>query len=119
MMKTIEILELPEFSKDFKRLFKKYRSLDKNLEEVKSLLMLFPDDSPPLSFRINGLGIETCIIKVKKIASDNFKGRGRNSGFRLVYAWIPEKRSIILIELYHKSEQEVENRQRILKHFSS
>lgn len=115
----IEILELPEFSKDFKRLFKKYRSLDKNLEEVKSLLKLFPDASPPFSFRLNALGIETCIIKVKKIASDNFKGRGRNSGFRLVYAWFPEKRLIILIELYHKSENEVEDRQRILKHFSS
>lgn len=118
-MMKIEIHELPEFSKDFKRLFKKYRSLDKNLEEVKSLLKLFPDASPPFSFRLNALGIETCIIKVKKIASDNFKGRGRNSGFRLVYAWFPEKRLIILIELYHKSENEVEDRQRILKHFSS
>lgn len=114
----IEILELPEFSKDFKRLFKKYSSLDRNLEEVKSLLILFPDESPPFSFRINGLGIETCIIKVKKIASNNFKGRGRNSGFRLVYAWFPEKRSIVLIELYHKNEKEIEDRKRILKNFS-
>lgn len=115
----IEILELPEFSKDFKRLFKKYRSLDKNLEEVKSLLILFPYESPPFSFRINGLGIEAHIIKVKKITSNHFKGRGRNSGFRLVYAWFPEKRSITFIELYHKSENEVEDRQRIMKHFSS
>lgn len=117
MMKTIEILELPEFGKDFKRLFKKYKSLDKNLTEVKKLLMLFPDESPPLSFRINGLGIETSLIKVKKIASDNFKARGRNSGFRLVYAWFPENRSITLIELYHKSEKPLEDRDRILKNF--
>ncbi len=117
MMKKIKILELTEFSKDFKQLLKKYRSLDKNLEELKNLLMLFPEESPPLSFRINGLGIETCIIKVKKIASDNFKGRGSNSGFRLVYAWFPEKRLIILIELYHKGEKALENRDRILRNF--
>ncbi len=35
----------------------------------------------------------------------------------LVYAWHPEKRSITLIELYHKNEKEVEDRQRILKNF--
>jgi len=63
-MKKIEIHEIPEFNKDFKHLLKKYKSLDKNLEEVKNLLMLFPDENPPFSFRINGLGIETCIIKV-------------------------------------------------------
>jgi len=116
-MKKIEIAELHEFSKDFKRLFKRYRSLDKNLEEVKNLLMLFPDENPPFSFQINGLGIQTCIIKVKKITSNNFKGRGSNSWFRLVYAWFPEKRSITLIELYHKSEKALENRDRILRNF--
>jgi len=117
-MKKIEISVLTEFSKDFKRLLKKYRSLDKNLDEVKNLLMLFPEESPPLSFRLSGLGIETCIIKVKKIASDNFKGRGSNSGFRMVYAWFPEKRSITLIELYHKNEKIMEDRNRILRNFT-
>ena len=118
-MKKIEIVELHEFNKDFKGLFKRYRSLDKNLEEVKNLLMLYPDESPPFSFGINGLGIDTCVIKVKKITSDNFKGRGSNSGFRLIYAWFPEKRSITLIELYHKNEKVAEDRKRILKYFSS
>lgn len=118
-MMKIKILELPEFRKDLKQLIKKYNSLDKNLEEVKSLLVLSPNETPPFSFRINGLGIDTCIIKVKKIASDNFKGRGRNSGFRLVYAWFSEKRLIILIELYHKNAKESEDRNRILKHFGS
>jgi mRNA-degrading endonuclease RelE of RelBE toxin-antitoxin system len=116
-MKKIEIVELHEFNKDFKRLFKRYKSIDKDLEDVKKILMLFPDESPPFSFRINGLGIDTCIIKVKKITSNNFKGRGSNSGFRLVYAWFPEKRSITLIELYHKGEKALENRDRILRNF--
>jgi mRNA-degrading endonuclease RelE of RelBE toxin-antitoxin system len=79
--------------------------------------MLFPDENPPFSFRINGLGIQTCIIKVKKITSNNFKGRGSNSGFRLVYAWFPDKHLITLIELYHKSEKALEDRNRILRNF--
>lgn len=118
-MKKVDIVELHEFNKDFKRLFKRYRALDKNLEEVKNILMLFPDENPPFSFQINGLGIDKCIIKVKKITSDNFKGRGSNSGFRLIYAWFPEKRSITLIELYHKNEKDTEDRKRIVRYFSS
>jgi mRNA-degrading endonuclease RelE of RelBE toxin-antitoxin system len=78
-----------------------------------------PEENPPFSFRIHGLGIETCVIKVKKITSNNFKGRGSNSGFRLVYAWFPDKRSITLIELYHKNEKEMEDRKRIRRYFSS
>ena len=39
-----------------------------------------PDQRPPFSYRINNLGIETCIIKVKKIACKALKGKGVNSG---------------------------------------
>jgi hypothetical protein len=41
MMKKIEIHEIPEFNKDFKHLLKKYKSLDKNLEEVKKSIDAF------------------------------------------------------------------------------
>lgn len=123
---------LKEFEKDKKRLVKKYRSIPDDLETVKQVLEVMPDERPPFSFRINNLGIETCIIKIKKIACKSIKGKGVNSGLRLVYAHfnIPsagvEKRDenqivneqrIVFIELYHKSEKENENRERILRNF--
>lgn len=75
---------LPEFEKDLKFLLKKYRTLSDDIEIVKKILELFPDARPPFSFKIDNLGIETCIIKVKKIACKALKGKGVNSGLRLI-----------------------------------
>ena len=113
----INFEKLPEFQKDLKRLLKKYRTLTNDLKTVRKDINVEPDESPPFSFRIEGLGITTCIIKVKKIASDSFKGRGVNSGFRLIYAYFEKENRIVFIELYHKNEKENEDRERILKSF--
>jgi len=117
MMMMIKFDELSEYKKDMKRLLKKYRTLESDINDVRKDLNDEPGPSPPFSFQIEGLGISTCMIKVKKIASDSFKGRGVNSGFRLVYAYFPEKHKIIFVELYHKNEKDNEDRIRIKKNF--
>lgn len=109
--------ELPEFKKELKSLLKKYRTLEEDLFEVKKILKIKPDERPPFSFRINDLGIETCVIKVKKIACKALKGKGVNSGLRLVYAYFPILEKIIFIEIYHKNTKEVEDRGRIISNF--
>jgi len=109
--------ELPEFTKDLKILLKKFRTLIEDLEVVRKVLEVSPDERPPFSFRIEGLGLSTCVIKVKKIACRSLKGRGVNSGLRLIYALFKEEGKIIFIELYHKSDKENEDKQRILKKF--
>lgn len=111
--------ELPEYKKDLKALLKRYRTLTDDMMVVKQVLEVFPDERPPFSFRIDNLGIETCVIKVKKIACKALKGRGVNSGMRLVYAWFREERRMLFIELYHKNDKENEDRQRILDNFGS
>jgi mRNA-degrading endonuclease RelE of RelBE toxin-antitoxin system len=108
---------LSEFKKDLKNLLKKYRSLQDDLEVVKRVLAVVPDEREPFSFRLDQLGIETCIIKVKKMACKSLKGRGVNSGFRLIYAHFPEDQKIVLIELYHKNNKVSEDRERILRNF--
>jgi len=109
--------ELAEFKKDLKSLLKKYRTLNDDLNEVKAILKKKPDERPPFSFRIDNLGIETCIIKVKKIACRSLKGRGVNSGLRLIYAYFPDEHKITFIELYHKGEKENEDKNRITDNF--
>jgi hypothetical protein len=109
--------ELPEFGKDLNALLKRYRTLNDDLGEVKTILRKKPDERPPFSYRIDNLGIETCVIKVKKIACKALKGRGVNSGLRLVYAHFPAVQRIVFIELYHKNDKENEDRQRILNNF--
>lgn len=109
--------ELAEFKKDLKNLLKKYRTLNDDLDVVKQVLEVVPDERPPFSFRIDNLRLETCIIKVKKIACKALKGKGVNSGLRLIYAHFPDEQKITFIELYHKNDKENEDRDRILKNF--
>lgn len=106
--------ELDEFKKDIKKLLKKHRTLNDDVEIVKKVLSISPNERPPFSFRIDGLGIEICVIKIKKIASKSFKGKGVNSGFRIIYAHYEKEEKIIMIEIYHKSNKEIEDKERIL-----
>ena len=109
--------QLAEFKKDLKNLLKKHRTLNDDLAVVKQVLTASPDERPPFSFRIDNLGIETCVIKVKKIACKALKGRGVNSGLRLIYAYFEKEEKIVFIELYHKNDKENEDKQRILTNF--
>jgi len=109
--------ELAEFKKDLKNLLKKYRTLNDDLDVVKKVLEVMPDERPPFSFRIDNLDLKTCIIKVKKIACKALKGRGVNSGLRLVYAYFETEKKITFIELYHKNDKENEDRKRITENF--
>src|SRR5690606_4590459 len=109
--------ELTEFKRDLKSLLKKYRTLNDDLAVVKKVLEVTPDERPPFSFRIDNLGLQTCIIKVKKIACRALKGRGVNSGLRLIYAHFLVEQKITFIELYHKRDKECEDRNRILENF--
>lgn len=108
---------LTEFKVDVKSLIKKYRTLEEDLAVVKKVLQVLPDERPPFSFQIDNLGLQTCIIKVRKMACKALKGRGINSGLRLVYAYFPKSQKIIFIELYHKNDKENEDRARIIANF--
>lgn len=109
--------ELEEFKKDLKILIKKYRTLNDDLGVVKRVLEVYSDERPPFSFRIDDLGLKSCVIKVKKIACKSLKGRGVNSGLRLIYAHLPEENKIVFVELYHKNSKEIEDKERILNNF--
>ena len=109
--------ELAEFKKDLKGLLKKYRTLKDDIKVVKQVLEIMPNERPPFSFRIDNLGIETCVIKVKKSACKALKGRGVNSGLRIVYAYFSADQRIVFLELYHKNDKKNEDRQRILNNF--
>ena len=109
--------ELPEFQRDLKVLLKKYRTLNDDLDVVKKVLTTVPNARPPFSFRIDNLNLETCVIKIKKVACKALKGRGVNSGLRLIYAHFEADERIVLIELYHKGDKENEDRGRILNNF--
>ena len=94
----------PEFQKDFKRLLKKFRSLEEDFELAKvAAIELFH------LRKLNNLSVvpikDVCtdkvlICKVKKFACKALKGRGAKSGIRVIYAFHSESCRVDFIELY-------------------
>ncbi len=114
-MKPIFFQSIPEFDRDVKKLRKKFVSIEEDLEVLRKVLRVCPKAEEPRSFRIQGLGFnsEVHVIKVKKIACKSLKGRGANSGLRLIYAYLEKDRCILLIQLYFKGSVMTEDRRRI------
>jgi len=110
--------ETKEFTRDFKRLLKKFPSLVKDLKVNKQYrIELFhceEIDSRSI-FEIQGAGNteELRFYKVKKFQCKSLKGRGAKSGIRVIYAYFPIKQKIVFLEIYFKAKQENEDRQRI------
>jgi mRNA-degrading endonuclease RelE of RelBE toxin-antitoxin system len=111
------------FSRDFKKLIKRYRSLEEDLKVfIRAQLFAYHKlqvDNHGL-FPIDNLGIESPkVYKAKKFACKSLKGRGAKSGIRVIYAYIPENDEIYLIEIYFKADKENEDRDRIKELFLS
>ncbi|MCX6564361.1 MAG: hypothetical protein NTU60_12300 [Candidatus Aminicenantes bacterium] len=113
-----EISRRPEFEKNLKKLLKRFRTLDEDLENLirhQIVLLHKLEIDNRGTFRIPGLPFqEPKIYKVKKFACKTLKGRGADSGLRLIYAYFEDVDIIELIEIYYKGDKENEDRQRIL-----
>jgi len=116
-----EIARLPEFERDLKGLVKRFRTLEEDLATLlKTQLVLFLKlgvDNKGV-FEIPGMPFdEPKMYKVKKFACRALKGRGANSGLRLIYAHFEEADKIELVEIYFKGDKENEDRDRILRNY--
>jgi Sec-independent protein translocase protein TatA len=116
-----EISRLPEFGKDIRRLLKRFKTLEDDLkvfvEKELNLYHKLKIDNKGI-FQISGLQIESPkIYKVKKFACRSLKGKGVQSGIRVIYAYFEEKDKVELIEIYYKGDKENEDRQRILRYY--
>ena len=107
-MKSFDLL--PEFEKNFKQLFKKYRTLEDDIEKFKATLLSYP----------TGVGKNFTIIhseQTYKIVKARMACRAlRDRSLRVIYAYTEESDKFYFIELYFKGEQVNENR-RLIKEF--
>ena len=117
-----EVVSLPEFDRDFKRLLKRYVTLEEDLKRfIETGLILYHKlkiDNKGI-VPISGLGIDSPkIYKARKFACRSLQG-GAFSGIRVIYAYFEETDKIELIEIYYKGDKETEDRERILKHYKA
>ena len=113
---------LPEFQKDLKKLLKRYRTLEDDLETfTQTVLKLKHKQNAETSaiVQISDLGILIPkIYKVRKFACKALKGKGAMSGIRIIYAHYEEEDIIEFIEMYYKEDRENEDRERIFRYYS-
>ncbi len=118
-----KVRRLPGFDKDFKKLLKKFRTLEEDLktfiEKQLKLLHKLGIDNKGCA-RISGLGITYPeIYKARKFACKSLKGKGSASGIRIIYAYYKNEDIIELVEIYYKGDKENEDRERILENYRS
>jgi hypothetical protein len=116
-----EILRSPDFDRDMKRLLKRFSSLEDDLENfIRTELMLFHKlgiDNQGV-VQIPGLGFQSPkVYKGRKFACRALKGKGVQSGIRVIYAYFEEKDRIELFEIYYKGDKENEDRERIIRRY--
>lgn len=94
----------PEFEKNFKQLFKKYKTLKDNFEKFKEILVSYPA----------GVGKNFVIIRSEpdcKIVKARMACRAlRDRSLRVIYAHEEANERFYFIELYFKGEQTNEKR---------
>lgn len=109
-MKKIEYRCSDKFEKQFKKLIKKYRSLEEDLEIAKKFAIE--------AFHISKINNEAVflipkfdrktvqIYKIRKFACKALKGKGVRSGIRLIYAFYPKKFEVEFLEIYFKERDD-------------
>jgi len=116
-----DLVRLPEFDKDMKPLKKRFRTLEEDLDVfIKSALIPFHEEGSDYGgiVRISDMGIEHPLLyKVRKFACRALKGRGNQSGIRIIYAYFKAENRIELVEIYFKADKAKEDRKRITAHY--
>ena len=116
-----QITHAPEFEKDLKKLLRRFVSLEEDLQIfIKVAMNAFHKqniDSRAV-LQISELGIHSPkIYKAKKFACKALKGKGVQSGIRIIYAYHEEEDRIEFIEIYYKGDKASENRARIVRYY--
>ena len=117
-----EVRRLPEFDKDFKKLAKRFKTLDDDIEtfiskQLKLTHKLGIDNKGVVHISVLGIEIPK-IYKAKKFACKALKGRGAMSGIRNIYAYYENEDVIEFIEIYFKGDKANEDKKRIMKYYS-
>ena len=117
----IDYGETDEFAKDFKKLAKRFKTLADDIETAKKnaieLYHLHKIDNQSI-FQIQSasgglINDEIEIYKLKKFACKSLKGKGVQSGIRVIYAYHKNRLRIEFIEIYYKGDKKKENRERV------
>jgi len=100
------------FEKQIKKLIRKYRSLEEDLEIVKKYAIEAfhienkDNEAVELVPKFDRKTVQ--IYKIRKFACKALKGKGVRSGIRVIYAFYPEKFEVEFLEIYFKEKNDTD-----------
>ena len=119
----LEYESIQPFQKDLKKLLKKYRTLEEDLETAKTnaielyhIKQIYNDSIFPIP---NFCTDKIQVCKLKRFACRSLKGRGVKSGIRVIYAFHTETHKVDFIEMYFKGEKQNQDDERITDYLRS
>ena len=111
-MTKIKFERHDRFEKQIKKLIRKYRSLEEDLEIVKKYAIEAfhienkDNEAVELVPKFDRKTVQ--IYKIRKFACKALKGRGVRSGIRVIYAFYPEKFEVEFLEIYFKEKNDTD-----------
>lgn len=116
-MSQIRYDETLPFKKDIKSLQKKYKTLPKDLKTAQEYgIELFHNNQVETRSIVKIKGVNTDRVefyKIVKFTCQALRGRGADSGIRIIYAFQPKEKLVTFLEMYFKADQENEDKDRI------
>jgi len=104
----MKINEGDEFKREFKKLLKKYQTLESDFLIARKVILAEPAGDGTKHRNVLWQDEERYIMKVRMMCR-----AVRGSSFRLVYLYDGESPEILFIEIYFKGNKELEDRGRI------
>lgn len=101
---NLKIISLDSFSKNVKKLYKKYINLLNDLKSLKNTLR----NNPKVGVKLGN----NCY---KMRLANSSKQSGKSGGFRVIYYYLDEQNRIYLITIYSKTELENVSDNRLLE----
>lgn len=103
---AIEYIESDLFKKDFKKLSKRFSTLEEDFNTAKKsaieLLHIVGIDNYSIIRLTEYYNGSLCIYKLRKFACKSLKGRGVQSGVRIIYAFMKKKNPLSLLRFILK-----------------
>ena len=92
---NLKIVNLNSFTKDVKHLYKKYKSIPKDLQSLQNTLLGNPKA---------GIALGNSLYKIR-LANSSIP-TGKSGGYRVIYYYLDNQNNIYLMTMYSKTELE-------------
>lgn len=107
----MNITESDEFKRDFKKLAKKYKTLETDFVIAKKAIVAEPRGDGTKHWDTLWKDDGRCIMKMRMMCR-----AVKGSSFRLVYRFDGEEAEVLFIEVFYKGNKEREDKERVKKY---